>query len=118
MSRRRKRPATTGPALRPPARHPHRSDDARKRIVDLTRLERDNPHVQARIRAEQIANEMAILVAHEHRRAKDEQARREAAEQTASQLAVLVAYEHAELEDERLARERAEAEARDLAALV
>jgi hypothetical protein len=73
--------------------------------------------VQARARAEEIANELAILVAHEHRRAKDEQARREAAEATASQLAVLLAHDHAELDRERAARERAEEEVRELSAL-
>jgi hypothetical protein len=86
--------------------------------VKLTEIDRTDPQVQARIRAEKIANEMAILVAHEHRRAKAEQAKREAAEETASELALLIATEHAELERERIAREQAEAEARDLSALV
>jgi hypothetical protein len=73
--------------------------------------------LEARARAEKIANELAILVAHEHRRAKDEQAKREAAEATASQLAVLLAHDHAELDRERAARRRAEEEVRELSAL-
>jgi hypothetical protein len=96
---------------------PSGSDDARKLIVKVIQAEPQDPEVQARIRAEKIANELAILVAHEHRRAKEEQAKREAAEATASQLALIVAHEHADLERERIARERAEAEARDLSAL-
>ena len=59
--------------------------------MNVTELEREDPQIQARIRAEKIANELAILVAHEHRRAKAEQARREEAEAVASQLARLVA---------------------------
>jgi hypothetical protein len=74
-------------------------------------------HLDARLRAEQIANELAMLVAHEHRRAEDEQARREAAEAAASELAKLLATEHADLERERVARAQAEAQARELAAL-
>lgn len=78
----------------------------------------EDPQYQARLRAEKIADELAILVAHEHRRAKEERARREEAEQTIEQLAALIANEHAEVERERAARERAEEEARDLSALV
>jgi hypothetical protein len=67
------------------------------RIVDLTE-------------AEKIANELAAMVAREHRRTKIEQARREAAESIAEDLAVLLAHEREDLERERDARQRAEAE--------
>jgi hypothetical protein len=90
-------------------------NDARTRIVELT-----NPGASwegeraGRERAEQIAEELAKLVAHEHRRAKDEQVRREAAEATAAELARLLAHEHADLKRERIARAQAEAQAREL----
>ena len=69
-------------------------------------------------RVEQIANELALLVAQEHRRANEERALREAAEATAEELAQILAHEHARLEDEREARLRAEAEVRELAGIV
>jgi hypothetical protein len=72
---------------------------------------------EARERAEQIANELAILVAHEHQRAEDEQARREAAEETAAELARLLAHEYANVERERVGREQAEAQAREVVGL-
>lgn len=64
--------------------------------------------------AERIAHDLAVLVAQEHQRAKDEQARREKAEATASELAKLLANDHAALEREREARLRAETEIREL----
>ena len=64
--------------------------------------------------AEKIANELAGMVAREHRRTKIEQARREAAESIAADLAVLLAHDHADLERERAARLHAEAELREL----
>jgi hypothetical protein len=64
--------------------------------------------------AEKIANELAGMVAREHRRTKIEQARREAAESIAADLAVLLAHDHADLERERASRLRAEADLRDL----
>jgi hypothetical protein len=67
---------------------------------------------------EKIANELAGLLAKEHQRATDEQAKREAAEATATELAVLLALDRAALEREREARERAEAQASELSALV
>lgn len=63
-----------------------------------------------------VANDLAVLVAHEHRRADEERLRREKAEATASQLAVMLAHEHADLERERGARHNAEVEARELEA--
>ena len=68
--------------------------------------------------AERITNELAALVAQEHRRAMQEQAKREAAETTASELAVQLALDRAELERERAARERAEAQASELSTLI
>lgn len=65
-----------------------------------------------------MANDLAVLVAHEVARADEERRRREQVELTASQLAVLVAHEHAELEREREARQRAEAEADELRRLI
>ena len=79
---------------------------------------RDELVEQARTNPVAVANDLAVLVAHEHRRASDEQRRRKNAEITASELAVLLAHEHAELERERLAREEAQDEARELAALL
>jgi hypothetical protein len=64
--------------------------------------------------AENIANELAGMIAREHRRTKIEQGRREAAESIAADLAALLAHDHADLERERSARLRAEAELRDL----
>ena len=66
----------------------------------------------------EVANDLAVLVAHEHARADEERRRREQVELTASDLALLVAHEHAEAERERTARERAEAEAEELRALL
>jgi len=68
--------------------------------------------------AERIANELAALLAQEHRRAGDEQAKREAAEATASELAVQLTLGRAELQREREARERAEAQASELSTLI
>jgi hypothetical protein len=68
--------------------------------------------------AEKIANELAALVAQEHQRAENEQAKREAAEALASGLAVLLALDHAALERERDARACAEAQASELSSLV
>jgi hypothetical protein len=59
--------------------------------------------------AEKIANELAGMVAREHRRAKIEQGRREAAEAIAEDLSVLLSHDRADLERERNARLRAEA---------
>ena len=67
---------------------------------------------------EKIANELAALLAQEHRRVVHERAKREAAEATASELAVQVALGRAELEREREARERAEAQASELSTLI
>jgi hypothetical protein len=64
--------------------------------------------------AERIAHELAVLVAQEHQRAKDERAKREQAEATAQELAQLLANDHAALERERRARLRAETEIREL----
>ncbi|MEA2439093.1 MAG: hypothetical protein QOH76_517 [Thermoleophilaceae bacterium] len=68
--------------------------------------------------ADRIANELAGLLAKEHQRVRDEQAKREAAEATASELAILLALERAALEREREARERAEAQASELSTLI
>ncbi|HEY0633060.1 MAG TPA: hypothetical protein VGC98_13470 [Thermoleophilaceae bacterium] len=68
--------------------------------------------------AERIANELAALLAQEHRRTAEERARREDAEATASELAVQLALDRAELERERAARERAEAQASELSTLI
>lgn len=68
--------------------------------------------------AERIANELATLLAQEHRRAMQERAKREEAETTASELAVQLALDRAELERERAARERAEAQASELSTLI
>jgi hypothetical protein len=68
--------------------------------------------------AERIANEMAALLAQEHRRVVHERSQREAAEATASELAVQLALGRAELERERQARERAEAQASELSTLI
>jgi hypothetical protein len=64
--------------------------------------------------AERIAHDLAVLVAQEHQRAKDEEARRRAAEEAAEELAKLLANDHAALEREREARLRAETEVREL----
>jgi hypothetical protein len=64
--------------------------------------------------AERIANELAGMVAREHRRMKIEQGRREAAESIAADLAVLLAHDRADLEREREQRERAEERLREL----
>jgi hypothetical protein len=68
--------------------------------------------------AEQVANELAGLLAKEHVRAAHEQAKREAAEETASQLAVLLVRERTELERERSARKQAETQAQELSTLI
>jgi len=64
--------------------------------------------------AENIANELAALVAREHGRAKIEQGRREAAESIAEDLAVLLSHDRADLERERAARLNVEARLREL----
>src|SRR3954453_1165869 len=90
------------------ARRPHpdaSGSDARMRIVDSNAAER-------------IANELAALLAQEHRRVLHEQAKCAAAETTASELAVQLALDRAELERERQARERAEAQASELSTLI
>jgi hypothetical protein len=66
--------------------------------------------------AEKIANELAGMVAREHRRAKIEQGRREAAESIAADLAVLLTYDRADLERERAARLQVEADLTELLA--
>ena len=66
--------------------------------------------------AEKIANELAGMVAREHRRAKIEQGRREAAESIAADLAALLAYDRADLEQERAARLQVEADLSELLA--
>jgi hypothetical protein len=68
--------------------------------------------------AERVANELAGLLANEHRRAEGERAKRQAAEANASELAVQLALDRAALEREREARERAEAQASELSALI
>ena len=66
--------------------------------------------------AEKIANELAGMVAREHRRAKIEQGRREAAESIAEDLAVLLAHERQDLEQERAARQQVESDLNELLA--
>jgi hypothetical protein len=68
--------------------------------------------------AEKVANELAELLAREHERVIEEQAKREAAEETASELAVLLVRERSELERERDARQRAEVQAQELSTLI
>ena len=68
--------------------------------------------------AERIANELAALLAQEHRQLVQERAQRAQAEAIASDLAVQLAVDRAELERERDARERAEAQASELSALI
>ena len=67
-----------------------------------------------RTEAENIANELAGMVAREHRRTKIEQGRREAAESIAADLAVMLAHDRADLEREREHRQRAEQRLREL----
>jgi uncharacterized protein involved in exopolysaccharide biosynthesis len=90
--------------------------DARKRTVELTKgpgaVEDTHQELE---QARQLADDLATLLAHEHRRAVAEQARREAAEAAAAELAQLLANEHADLERERAARAYAEAQAAELA---
>ena len=68
--------------------------------------------------AEWIADELAVLLAQEHRRLAQEQEKRAEAEAVASELAVQLALDRAELERERKARERAEAQASELSTLI
>ena len=68
--------------------------------------------------AERIANELATLLAQEHRRLVHEQGKRAEAEAVASEVAVQLALDRAELEREREARERAEAQASELSTLI
>ena len=68
--------------------------------------------------AERIANELAALLAQEHRHVAEERAGREEAEATAAELAVQLALARAELEREREARQRAEAQASELSTLI
>src|SRR3954452_3858779 len=91
-------------AIRRP--HPDASDsDAGMRIVESNETE-------------WIANELASLLAQEHRRVVQEQEMRAEAEAIASELAVQLALDRAELERERTARERAEAQASELSTLI
>lgn len=62
-------------------------------------------------RMDEVANELARLLAKEHRRVAQERAGRETAEEAAAQLAVLLEREHR-------AREQAEAQARELSTLI
>ena len=64
-----------------------------------------------------VAGDLAGLVAQEHQRANEERARREAAEAAASELAELLVRDQADLEREREARQRAEARLRELSGL-
>ena len=68
--------------------------------------------------AERIANELAALLAQEHRLLVDEQAKRAQVEVIASDLAAQLALDRAELHREREARERAEAQANELSMLI
>jgi hypothetical protein len=68
--------------------------------------------------AERIANELAALLAQEHRSLVQEEAKRAQVEAIASDLAVQLALNQAELEREREARERAEAQASELSTLI
>jgi hypothetical protein len=67
---------------------------------------------------ENTANELAVLLAQEHDRVLQEQAKRQAAEETASQLAILLVNERDQLAREREAREQAEAQAQELSTLI
>jgi hypothetical protein len=66
----------------------------------------------------EVANELARLLAEEHERLADAQAKRQIAEETASELAILLVREQHELERERRARKEAEAQAHELSTLV
>jgi hypothetical protein len=94
---------------------------ARKRTVELTKAAApaadEEMLAEALAQARQVADDLAMLLAHEHRRAVAEQARRESAEAAAAELAALLATEHSDLERERAARAYAEAQAAELAAL-
>jgi hypothetical protein len=68
--------------------------------------------------AEKIANELAALLAQEHRLLVQERDKRAEVETIASELAVQLALDRAELERERDARERAEAQASELSTLI
>jgi hypothetical protein len=68
--------------------------------------------------AEWIANELAALLAQEHRMLVEEQAKRAQVEAIASDLAAQLALDRAELQREREARERAEAQANELSTLI
>jgi len=68
--------------------------------------------------AERIANELATLLAQEHRLLVEERAKRAEVEGIASELAAELALDRAELAREREARERAEAQANELATMV
>src|SRR4051812_42450401 len=65
-----------------------------------------------------VANELARLLAKEHEQLAEEQARRLLAEETASELAILLVREQHELERERKARHEAEAQAQELSTLI
>jgi hypothetical protein len=67
---------------------------------------------------ERIANELAALLAQEHRMLVHERAKRAEVELIASELAAELALDRAELERERQARGRAEAQANELATMV
>ena len=64
-----------------------------------------------------VAGELANLVALEHQRANEERARRKMAEVTAAELAKLLVRDQANLEREREARQQAEARLRELSGL-
>ena len=65
-----------------------------------------------------VANELARLLAEEHERLATERAKRQIAEETASELAILLVREQHELELERTARQEAEAQAQELSTLI
>jgi hypothetical protein len=66
----------------------------------------------------EVANELARLLAEEHERLATERAKRQTAEETASELAVLLVRGQHELELERTARQEAEAQAQELSTLI
>jgi hypothetical protein len=106
----------------PAGQHPDdRGNHARKRMVELTKAAGpgavEGTQAEALERAQQVAGELAALLAHEHRRVTWEQARRETAEACAAELVKRLAEEHAAVRRERTARSFAEARAAELAAL-
>ncbi len=65
-----------------------------------------------------VANDLARLLAEEHDRLAEEREKRRLAEETASELAILLVREQQELERERKARHEAEAQAQELSTLI